>query len=147
MKVFPVAEKYIKPEGCDLGFALGMTALELKPYKVTELFGLTLLFEALNDPWRARVIDDLYGFTNRNFVSLNSELDVFSIRAFAEQAGKTEKLSLRLTEIENSKAWKLAIMLRRMRLRFFPPGSTREKFAHFILQPVLRYLEKAGQRQ
>ena len=146
MKVFPVAEKYIKPEDCDLGFALGMAALELKPYKVTELFGLTLLFEALNDPGRARVIDHLYGFTNQDFVSLNREHDVFSVQAFTEQEAHVEELSRRLSEIDHSQAWKFVILLRRMRLRFLPPGSTREKFARVLLQPVLRYIQGESQR-
>jgi glycosyltransferase involved in cell wall biosynthesis len=145
IKVFPTAQQYVRPEGCDLGFALGMTALELRPYKVTELFGLTLLFDALNDPGRARLIEDLYGFTNKDFVALNREHDVFTVQEFTEQAAQLEELSRRLAEIEDSKAWKLVIILRRMRLTFFPPGSTREKLARFIVQPVLRYMQRKSQ--
>jgi glycosyltransferase involved in cell wall biosynthesis len=138
MKVFPLAEKYVKPEGCDLGFALGMVALELKPYKVTELFGLNLLFEALNDPRRAKLLDELYGFTSKEFVALNSKHDVFSVRFATEQQAKLDKLSEQLAEMLNSQAWKLVIVLRKLRIVFFPPGSTREKMARFLFEPVLR---------
>jgi glycosyltransferase involved in cell wall biosynthesis len=90
IQVFSIAEKYVKPEGCDLEFALGMVALELRVYKVTELFGLNLLFEALNDPKRATAIEALYGFTNKDFVPLTVEHDIFSIQAFADQAAHAD---------------------------------------------------------
>lgn len=140
-KVFPTAEKYTKPEGCDVGFALGMLALELRPYNVTELFGLNLIFEAMNDPGRAKRINDLYGFTSKDFVPLVATHDIFSMELLTGQASQIEKLTIKQAEIINSKAWKLATMLRKMRVLFFPPGSTREKLVRFVLQPILRYLE------
>lgn len=147
IKVFPTAEKYIKPEGYDLGFALGMVALELKPYKVTELFGLNLLFEVLNDPDRAKIINDLYGFTNKDFVALITKHDVFSIELLAEQAVHIEDLSLQLAQILDSKAWKLVMILRKLRILLLPPNSKREKFALFLSKPILDHLQREGRKQ
>ena len=146
VKVFPIAEKYIKPAGCDLGFALGMVALDLKPYKVTELFGLNLLFAALNDPARAKRINDLYGFTNKDFVPLIAKHDVFSVESLSEQAAHIEKLSLKHAEILNSTAWKFAMTLRKMRVLFLPPGSLQEKVMRLLLKPVLPYIQKEDQK-
>ena len=136
VKVFPVSQKYVTPAGCDLEFALGMVALELKPYKVTELFGLNLLFEALNDPARAQLIDELYGFANKDFVPLTVKHDVFSIQSLTEQAAEVEKLSHMLEEINDSKAWNLVVILRRLRVSLFPSGSIQEKFARFLWKPI-----------
>jgi glycosyltransferase involved in cell wall biosynthesis len=42
------------------------------------LFGLKLLFEAINDPDSARRINELYGFSQKDFMSLTAKYDVFS---------------------------------------------------------------------
>ncbi len=139
VKVFPTAEKYTNVRSCDLDFALGMTALELKPHKVTELFGLNLLFEALNDPGRAQAIESTYGFANKDFVPLTVKHDVFSVELLAKQSARLEELSQRQAEIVNSRAWKFLMTLRRLFAFFFPPGSRREKMARYLLQPVLPY--------
>ena len=141
-KIFPAAEKYVKPDGCDIGFALGMTALELKPYTATELFGLNLLFEALNDPRRAKIIEERYGFTNKEFVALSSAHDVFSIQLMNERERHIEELARKYREISAGEAGQLAITLRRMSDRLVPLGSLRGKFARFIFQPILRFLQK-----
>jgi glycosyltransferase involved in cell wall biosynthesis len=142
VKIFPMAEPYVKPEGFDLEFALGMVALELKPYQVTELFGLNLLFEALNDPGRAQILDELYGFSNKDFVPLTVKHDVFSIQLVAEQTARLEELSQKNAKTRNTNIWNVVEMFRTMRTSFFPPGSTREKFARSIVQPILRYFQK-----
>lgn len=142
VKIFPMAEPYVKPEGFDLEFALGMVALELKPYQVTELFGLNLLFEALNDPRRAQILDELYGFANKDFVPLTVKHDVFAIQLVADQTARLEELSQKHAETRNTKSGNVVEMLRTMRTSFFPPGSTREKFARSIVQPILRYFQK-----
>jgi len=119
-----------------------MVALELKPYQVTELFGLNLLFEALNDPRRAQILDELYGFANKDFVPLTVKHDVFAIQLVADQTARLEELSQKHAETRNTKSGNVVEMLRTMRTSFFPPGSTREKFARSIVQPVLRYFQK-----
>jgi len=142
VKIFPTAGIYVKPEGCDLEFALAMVALELKPYQVTELFGLNLLFEALNDPKRAQAIDELYGFANKDFVPLTVKHDVFSVQLLAEQAARVEALVQKHSEAINSEDWNAVKVFRTMRTSFFPPGSTRERLARFIWHPILRYFQK-----
>ena len=42
-QIFPDGHKYVNKEGFDIDFALGMVALENKPYKFTELFGLSCI--------------------------------------------------------------------------------------------------------
>lgn len=140
-KVFPVAEKYRRADDADLGYVLAMVALEAKPYKFSELFGLSLLFEAINDPIRARKIYHLYNFTNRNFVALTAEHDVFSIELITNLKSKVEALSsnveilsshvtalqLELKNIHNSRAWKVTQYLQRLHAFIAPLGSFREK--------------------
>ncbi len=79
LAIFPSARKYALPDGIDLGYALGMVALEAPTPKPAKLFGLQLLFEALNDRERAARIKALYGFEHPNLVGLAAEYDVFSI--------------------------------------------------------------------
>ena len=75
--VFPEAAKYWGPQGGDVGYALAMIALETKPFQATELFGLSILFEALNDPpWAAR-LKELYGFASRDLIELSARHDIF----------------------------------------------------------------------
>jgi glycosyltransferase involved in cell wall biosynthesis len=88
VKVFPNSIQYIKQEGYDIGFALGMAALEGKPINARSLFGLILLFEVINNPERARIANQLYGFTNKGFLALTGKQDVFSIEEVASLAAK-----------------------------------------------------------
>jgi len=78
LRIFPAAQKYHRPEGFDAQFVLGMLALEAPPHKYNELFGLQVLFEALNDPSRARKIRKLYDFDVNKFRELSGGHDVFS---------------------------------------------------------------------
>jgi lipopolysaccharide biosynthesis protein/glycosyltransferase involved in cell wall biosynthesis len=84
LKIFPNANKYIKPEGFDIGFALGMIALEPGTSQIVKLFGQQLLFEALNDSDRARKIETLHGFSRKDFIALTAKHDLFSIGAQAQ---------------------------------------------------------------
>jgi len=133
-KVFPVAEKFRRADDADLGYVLGMVALEAKPYKFSELFGLSLLFEALNDPIRARNINHLYNFTNRDFVALTAKHDVFSVESIINLTSKVETLSsqvnalqLELENIYNSREWKVTQYLQRLHVFNAHSGSFREK--------------------
>lgn len=141
-KIFPEAGKYYNPAGSDLAFALGMVALETKPFKFTELFGLTLIFEAINQPERARLLADLYGFTYKDFVALTLKHDVFSIGLLSKYAELSRQLTGReqeLAEIKNSKLWKLALQVRRLA----PPNSRRAQalnfFAKILLFPIQKF--------
>jgi glycosyltransferase involved in cell wall biosynthesis len=117
-RVFPTAEKYARSGNEDIGFILGMIALETKSYKFTELFGLNLLFEAINDPVRASRVSELYGFTQNDFVSLTSKHDVFSTLWIEDLTTKVTQANAQLQKIHDSKAWKIWTFLRRIQAFF-----------------------------
>jgi glycosyltransferase involved in cell wall biosynthesis len=107
VRIFPEAVKYINDQHPDVLFALGMLAVEKGSNQVTNLFGLTLLFEALNDPQRARDLKKFNNFGEKDFVILTGKYDVFSVetvsnlnliiaeeRANAEQAGQKLEMEL-----------------------------------------------------
>ena len=78
VKVFPEAQEYVHPQGFDADFALAMVALSSKPFIFTELFGLNLLFEILQDAERAQRVELLYGFREQDLFRKTAEHDVFS---------------------------------------------------------------------
>jgi hypothetical protein len=140
VKVFPIAERYVKPEGFDAGFILGMAALQANTHNFTKLFGLELLFEAVNDPERARRIKSLYGFGHSAFVALTTQHDVFSselaasfqnqlnmLRAHANaletqvsvKDRQVQLLSQYIEAIHDSRAWKLISTYREIRSKLF----------------------------
>jgi glycosyltransferase involved in cell wall biosynthesis len=112
VKIFPTAQKYYRSEGFDAQFVLAMVALETKPYKFTELFGLKLLFDALNNPSRAGKIRKLYDFDIHKFKELSGAHDVFSFdintqlaetqAQLAEKDQAVQALSAQLAEGERA---------------------------------------------
>lgn len=171
-KVFPEAKKYEREENEDLGFVLGMTALDTGIQAFTELFGLTLLFEALNNPVRAKKIKELYNFTHLDFIELTAKHDVFSVEVIrnlrnqlakrdAQLTGRDAQLTERdaqlternaqlterdaqLHEIEISKIWRMAMFLRKTRAFLIPPNSFRAKTARRATSFVLFPLRIRG---
>jgi len=129
-KIFPAIAKYVTPDGFDLGFALGMAAFEPGTSNGKHLFGLTLLFEALNDPDRSSRIEALYGFTQKDFAELSARYDIFSVELVASlesqiqvlrvEAEAKNQVLLILDEIQGSRAWKLVTRLREIRAKLFP---------------------------
>ena len=85
---------------------------------IHKLFGLDLLFEAVNDPQRAERIGKYNHFYPKDFVKLTGEFDIFS----------TEDSYLARQELINSKAWKMVEDTRRMRNRLAPSSSRRYRF-------------------
>ncbi len=150
--VFPSAGNYARAGAEDLGFILGMVALETKSYKFTELFGLSLLFEALNDSVRANKIRELYNFTQNDFLALTGRHDIFSILWIEDltiRVAETENLKVqvaekdaRLHEILNSKAWKVGLLFRRMRILLLPPHGRRDRILRKLLNFGLPYFKK-----
>jgi glycosyltransferase involved in cell wall biosynthesis len=123
IEVFPAARKYFLPEGYDIGFALGMLALENQKFHADKLLGLELLFEALNDPERAQKIQKLYGFKVVDFVALTAENDVFSIEKVDNLTAEVQALTVKKYELQgilNSRAWKLVTILRKIRSWLWP---------------------------
>ncbi len=142
LKIFPSVADYSRLEGFDAGFILGMISLETETFygSVTHLFGLTLLFEALNDPDRSSRIAALYGFTQKDFAELSARYDVFSFELVAnlttQVADQTQEIKSlieernrvvqNLLEIQGSRAWKLVTAFREIQARLIP-AKTRIK--------------------
>jgi glycosyltransferase involved in cell wall biosynthesis len=142
LKVFPKAEKYVRPEGFEPDFALAMTALEPDTPAVLQLFGLQILFDALNDPEKGKRLQELYGFGHADFITLTGSQDVFSIEQKARLITQvkelaslnTEKdkiikaLSALISEIQSSRAWKVISAYRDIRAKLFS-GSVNSQAA------------------
>jgi hypothetical protein len=96
VRVFPAAQAHFRSEGGDLGYVLARIALAWPGRNpVHRLFGLQLLFDALNDPERRARIADLHGFTHRDFIGLTATHDVFA----TAQRETTRKFALMLDRI------------------------------------------------
>ena len=94
LKIFPTAGRFMTTSGMDVDYALGMMALEAGRGQVGELFGLTVLFDALNDPIAGPRMQALYGFGQKEFVALTAAKDVFL----------AEKLPILQDQIHNQNA-------------------------------------------
>jgi GT2 family glycosyltransferase/glycosyltransferase involved in cell wall biosynthesis len=148
MKIFPNAGKYIKQNDFDINFALGMMALDLDTPNYAKLFGLQLLFEALNDPERAKKIKELYQFSYTDFFALAGTYDVFStvlIPNLSAQVDEKERTNQRLlsqlharnlemVDITSSITWSILRRLRQIRSWIAPAGGMREKLLRLIFQ-------------
>jgi len=129
-KIFPFTHKYLHAKSFIPFFVLAMAALEPEQaYGITRLFGLELLFDLMNDPDRARQVEELYGFTHKDFIALEGKYDVFSLELIeqlradltqkdaqlAEKDAQLAEKELALQQILQSRAWKFATMLRKMK--------------------------------
>lgn len=143
VRTFPAAEKYNQPDGFDAKYALGMIALEGGPYVFHKLFGVQLLFEALNDPSRSEALRRLYNFDIAQFREISGMHDVFGLYLRAqldeseqsrhELSARLDELTARmaqrdreLQEILSGKAWKLVTMLRKIRSLITPPSTPKK---------------------
>lgn len=129
-QIFPRAGEYSAEGANDTLFVLGRLAAETSENMVARLFGLNLVFEALIDPARARVIERLYHFTHKNFAELTARYDVFSSESIhalnaclAERDARLNVLEREMLEIKRSRTWKIALFLRRARQVFIPRHS------------------------
>lgn len=139
-KIFPEARKFERGGGEDLNFVLGMISVVASPYIFTTLFGLNLLFAAMQDEQRAKKVEKMYGFTQKDFIILTGQHDVFSVGKFIEYSTKIThlnqvlserdaqiaQLTQTLTDIHNSKTWRVALFLRKTLEMIAPRGSKRE---------------------
>jgi glycosyltransferase involved in cell wall biosynthesis len=157
-KIFPEVAIYERKGDEDLGFALGMISLQDDRPTFTQLFGLTLLFEILNDFARSKKVEELYGFTQKDFIKLSAKYDVFSVETirtlYAQLAERDTQLAERdaqlaerdaqlaerdaqLHEIKISKTWRAAIFLRRARVFLIPPNSLQAKIVRRVASVIL----------
>ena len=149
-KIFPAAQRYEKGADEDIGFVLGMIAIEDGTEKAAEIFGLNLLFEALNDPNRANKILRQYNFGHKEFTKITAKKDVFSIELannlsnqLAQQNVKLVNLGEQLHEITTSKAWRLAMLFRQIRLFLLPSSSLRTRIAQKLYSLLQNFFKEA----
>lgn len=157
--IFPEAEKYEKGGREDIGFILGLIALKETAHAFTEIFGLTLVFEAINDPARAKNLKELYDFTQLDFIKLSAENDVFSteltrnllvqvidletqMARLETQAihldAKTIVLEEQLQAIKSSETWRILMFLHELRTFIFHPDilqTVKKKLVSLALLP------------
>ena len=105
VKVFPEAEKFFRNDETDVDFALAMSVLELNSFRFTKLFAQDILFEIISDSERSKNIKRLYGFDERDFITLTGKNDVFSIGEIVDRDAK-------ISEIYTSFSWRLTRPLR-----------------------------------
>jgi len=139
IKIFPEAKQFLFESNPDYLYALGRLATDFSTSMVVKLFGLNLLFEALNDPERALNLDIYQKFNHKSFIELTAQHDIFSIETTRSNKPKTitttqkehltklttEELHQRIVDLEQeillyhrSKNWPLLKLLRRM-VKFF----------------------------
>jgi glycosyltransferase involved in cell wall biosynthesis len=139
VKIFPNAQKYYREDGSDIGYVLGMLSLN-SSRPVNQLFGLELLFNAINDPVRSKKINSLYGFSKNDFVKLTAKYDVFSIEEKDNLLSQINDLTAQLRVITNSKKWKITIILARISALVAPKTSLRyrilSKLYRVIVYPI-----------
>ena len=151
-RIFPNSMKYFGGTEYDIGFALAMMALDA-PREFSHLFGLQLLFEILNDPARAKRVGRIYNFSTRDFLRLNTELDVFSARLrdytfpqlqaqLTERDAQLAERDAQLAEIYASRSWRLVLILRKLRLWLLPPGSRREVAGRFLSRTLRAFKQR-----
>lgn len=142
VKVFPEeASPFARNGHEDVDYVLGMIAVNADlPHMFVKLFGLTLLFEVINDLERAKNIKEIYGFSRRDFLALSAKYDVFSIEAIIDLHERIRNLESLLDEIQNSKAWRLVEFLRRIRAFFVPSGSLRAKVLGLFLLVTSKFV-------
>jgi glycosyltransferase involved in cell wall biosynthesis len=98
LKIFPIAQKYFTHKDYDLGFALGMMALDANASNAQKLFGLKMIFEALSNPGNAKKIKELYGFTYNDFIILTGKYDVFATVALPDLSRQLAERDAQLAE-------------------------------------------------
>ncbi|HSR29222.1 MAG TPA: glycosyltransferase, partial [Anaerolineae bacterium] len=120
--VLPETRKYQRPGASDAMFALGMYAVEARADRQTVLFGMELLFEALNDAHRAGKLKKVYGFDDLRYRELTTSLELF--------------LDYAPSQIEIMVARRLDRLLRLARAWLAPPGTRRRKTLSAIVDRV-----------
>jgi glycosyltransferase involved in cell wall biosynthesis len=121
LKIFPEASQYIHDVYTDILFALGMIAVESQTNNVIKLFGLNLLFDAINTPERAEQLMKFLNFDKETFKELTAKHDVFSSEDLSRLQNQILKLTTELVNREQeirffstSKSWRLTSPFRKL---------------------------------
>ena len=79
LEIFPEAGSYAKKEAFLPEYAFGKVCTQAGAQSYTRLFGIKLLYQALNDPQKAHMMEKHYGYTKREFMNENGKYDIFGI--------------------------------------------------------------------
>lgn len=79
IKIFPEWEEKNKDYSFNISFALAQLALKVseEPYW---LFAINILFKLINDPVASKEIEELYGYTYKNFMLDTAAYDIFGFK-------------------------------------------------------------------
>ncbi len=77
--IFPEAEEYAKQGAFLPEYAFGKICTQEGNGPYTRLYGIKLLYQALNDPWKAHMMESHYGYTRRDFADENGKHDIFGV--------------------------------------------------------------------
>lgn len=142
-EIFPEARKYYRQNETNLQFVLAMTALELKPFHFTELFGLNMLFDLIQDPGTATQLKKNYQFDYKSYIALTGKHDPLLIQhvdtlneSVIQRERQISSLTLTLQTIYDSNGW-----------RFSPParwyGRQRQR-AKRLMRALQSLLSRPG---
>lgn len=158
VRIFPESSIYIDEKlNGDTRYALARLALSPDHTPASQLFGLQILFDILQDPKHFAVIQELYGFSIKDFFALTARYDIYNIfgretllirdqqladrdarlaereAQLAERDAQLAERDAQLMEIHSSKLWRLGLWLRGLLLWIIPPGSTRARMGRWVI--------------
>ncbi len=100
IKIFPQANEYINDQNPDHLYALGMLSVETGTNAAIKLFGLDLLFKAINDPSRAQQLKKHYNFDTKAFTKLTAQNDVFNFEAVRDYKNQLRINNNKIKELD-----------------------------------------------
>jgi GT2 family glycosyltransferase len=158
-RIFPEAQKYDQGGDEDLEFILGMIAVSNeKGFSFTKLFGLMLLFEAINNPVREKKIRELYNFSRLDFIELTGKHDVFSVEVIrdlqtflaerdAQLAERDAQLAERDAQLAERDSELFAIKSSRTWKAMMAVGKMRALLRSYVLLPLRLYRKNKIKRE
>jgi len=112
LAIFPEAQFYLHQKNKDILYALGKVAVKISPEKTIQLFGLNLLYDALNDDTRARKLEKYQQFNLKEFVKLTGNIDIFSNEMINSLTQELDKRKERESFYSQSRSWRFTKPLR-----------------------------------
>ncbi|MDE7313831.1 MAG: glycosyltransferase [Eubacterium sp.] len=77
--IFPEAEAYCKAKAFIPEYAFGKVCTQEGVWQYTRLYGIQLLYHALNDPQKAKMMKSNYAYTKQTFMDDNGRYDIFGV--------------------------------------------------------------------
>ena len=79
LKVFPSAAEYIKEKGFVKEFAFARLLIDTSSTPSYWLLGYTLLFDIVNNNRKAKLVEELYGYSYLDLIKETGKKDIFSV--------------------------------------------------------------------